>query len=78
VQGQPARFVHPSSGKAGASFDKNRFLRKSCAAAQLKAFASTLIACHFFGMLAGRVLLLLAPTLDCPIVRFRLELTGIE
>jgi hypothetical protein len=78
VQGQVARFVHPSSGRAGASFDKKRFLRNSCAAAQLKAFASTLIACHFFGMLAGRALSLLAPTRDSPTMRFMLELIGIE
>jgi hypothetical protein len=78
VQGQLARFVHPSSGRVGASFDKNRFLRKSCAIAQLKAFASMLIACHFFGMFAGRALLLLAPALDCPMMRFTPELIGIE
>jgi hypothetical protein len=78
VQGQLARFVHSASGKTGASLDKNRFLRKSCDAAQLKAFASTLIACHFSGMLAGRALLRLAPTLDCPTMRFVLELIGIE
>jgi hypothetical protein len=69
--------VHPSSGRAGASFDKNRFLRKSCATIQLKALASTLIACHFFGMLAGRALWLLVPIRDCPSMRFALELIGI-
>jgi hypothetical protein len=78
VQGQFARFAHPSSGRAGASFDKKRFLRKSCAATQLKAFASTLIACHFLGMLAGRAALRLSPTLDCPTMRFTVELIGIE
>jgi hypothetical protein len=77
VQGQLERLVHPSSGRAGASFDKNRFLRKSCAIIQLKAFASTLIACHFFGMLAGRALWLLTAIRDCPSTRFALELVGI-
>jgi hypothetical protein len=74
VQGQLARFEHCSSGRAGASFDKKRFLRKSCAAAQLTAFVSTLIACHFFGMLAGRALVV--PTLDRPKLGFMLEATG--
>lgn len=77
VQGQVARFVHPSSGRMGASFDKNRFRRKSCAAMQLKAFASTLIACHFFGMFAGRALLVLVPTLPSAVTRLTLEPIGI-
>jgi hypothetical protein len=72
VQGQLARFEHCSSGKAGASFDKKRFFRKSCAAAQLKAFVSTLIACHFFGMLAGRALDV--PTPERTTMGFTLEL----
>ncbi len=37
-----------------------------------------LIACHFFGMFAGRELLLLVPTPDCPMLRFTLEAIGIE
>jgi hypothetical protein len=74
VQGQLARREHCSSGKAGASFDKKRFLRKSCAAAQLRAFVSTLIACHFFGMLVGRALVV--PTLVRPMMGFTLEPTG--
>jgi hypothetical protein len=78
VQGQLARFVHSATGKTGASLDKNRFLRKSCAATQLKGFASTLIACHFFGMPAGRALLRLVSTRACPTIRFTLELIGIE
>jgi hypothetical protein len=45
---------------------------------QLGAFASTLIACHFFGMLAGRALLLLDPGRGCPTMRFMLESLGIE
>jgi len=72
------RFVHPSSGRMGASFDKNRFRRKSCATRQLRAFASTLMACHFFGMLAGRALVLLVVvTVDGLVSRFMLEPIGI-
>jgi hypothetical protein len=78
VQGQLALFVHPSNGRAGASLDKNRRLRKSRAAAQLKAFASMLIACHFFGMFMGRALLWLAAMRDCPMVLFTLEPIGTE
>jgi hypothetical protein len=78
VHGQLARFVHPSNGNVGASLDKNRCLRKLCAGKQLKAFASMLIACHFFGMLAGRAPLLFVPTLDCPMMRFRPEPVGSE
>jgi len=76
VQGQLERLVHPSNGRAGASLDKNRLLRKSWATMQLKALASTLIACHFFGMLAGRALVLLVPIRDCPSMRFAPELIG--
>jgi hypothetical protein len=62
----------------GASFDKNRFRRKSCATKQLTAFASTLMACHFFGMLAGRALVLLVIVArDGPITRFMPEPMGI-
>jgi hypothetical protein len=78
VQGQVARFVHPSNGSVGASVDKNRFLPNSCATVQLAVFASTLIACHFFGMFAGRVLLRAAGAWDCPTRRFKLELIGVE
>jgi hypothetical protein len=44
---------------------------------QLKAFASTLIACHFFGMFAGRALLVLVPTLPSAVTRLTLEPIGI-
>lgn len=44
---------------------------------QLKAFASTLIACHFFGMLAGRALLLLVPTLAGAVALLTPEPIGI-
>jgi hypothetical protein len=72
VQGQAALLVHPCNGNFGASFDKKRCLRKSCATAQLAGTTPTLIACHCLGMLDGLAVLRIV------VNRFTLELIGIE
>jgi len=81
LQGQLARFVHPSSGRAGASFDRKRFLRNSRAVVQLNGLASMLIACHFFGIVAGRravLWLAVVAARACPTRRFKLEPSDVD
>jgi hypothetical protein len=50
----------------------------SCATTQLMGLASTLIACHCFGIFAGFARLLICIAADGVVRRFTLELIGIE
>ena len=78
MQGQLEPFVQPSSGRAGASFDKKRFLRKSSASVQLSGFASMLIACHFAGTPVCFARTWFAAATGEVAPRFTLERSGIE